>query len=129
MELEIRTAQQYDCFAIAELALMAGEGIPAHFWESGRTGDEPIEAVGARNAASEDENFSYRNAHLALIDGKVAGMLLAYRLPASEESDDLNDLPEFIRPLVELEKCVPDSFYINMVASYPEFRSQGSAQR
>jgi ribosomal protein S18 acetylase RimI-like enzyme len=104
---------------------MAGEGIPAYFWEQSRHPEEGILDVGARNATSESDNFSYRNMQLAIIDGRVAGMLLAYRLPESDEADDLDDYPAFIRPLIELEQCVPGSFYINMLATYPEFRNRG----
>lgn len=51
--------------------------------------------------------------------------MLAYRLPEEEDADDLASLPAFIRPLVELEQCVPGSFYINMLASFPQFRNRG----
>ena len=123
--MEIRPATLPDTRVIAELALMAGEGIPAFFWaQSQRPGEDLID-VGARNAKSKTENFSYRNVHLALINGEVAGMMLSYRLPSTEEAADLGDFPEFIRPLIELEKCVPDSYYINMIATYPEFRNKG----
>lgn len=122
--MHIRNATRQDCRAIAELALMAGEGIPAYFWGQSLMPGQDILDVGAQNAASESENFSYRNAHVALVDNRIAGMLLAYRLPDAGIADSLEDLPEFIRPLIELEQCVPGSFYINMLATYPEFRNQ-----
>ena len=50
--------------------------------------------------------------------------MLAYRLADTEDFDDLEDLPAFIRPLVELEQCVPGSFYINMLATYAQYRNQ-----
>jgi ribosomal protein S18 acetylase RimI-like enzyme len=128
-DIKIRPAGKDDCPAIAELALMAGEGIPAYFWEQSRQAGETIEAVGARNAASDTENFSYRNAHLGILDDAIAGMLLAYRLPEAEGAEDLETLPEFIRPLVELEQCVPGSFYINMLATYPAFRNRSVGTR
>jgi ribosomal protein S18 acetylase RimI-like enzyme len=122
--MQIRKANRDDCRQIAELALMAGEGIPAYFWAlAARTGQDPIE-VGAQSAAKEDEHFSYRNVRVAEIDGKVAGMMLAYRLPDKEDAEDLEEFPEFIRPLIELEQCVPGSYYINMLATYPKFRNQ-----
>ncbi|MCL7743523.1 GNAT family N-acetyltransferase [Guyparkeria hydrothermalis] len=52
-------------------------------------------------------------------------MILAYRLPDAEHAESLDDMPEFIRPLIELEQCVPSSFYINMLATYPDFRGMG----
>jgi ribosomal protein S18 acetylase RimI-like enzyme len=124
MPMRIRKATEEDCSQIAELALMAGEGIPAYFWAQAAEPGENIFDIGARNAAKEDENFSYRNVQVAEIDGKVAGMMLAYRLPDKEDAEDLEEFPEFIRPLIELEQCVPGSYYINMLATYPKFRNQ-----
>lgn len=124
-QMEIRKASIHDCRAIAELALIAGEGIPAFFWEQSKEDGEELLDVGARNAASEHANFSYRNAHCALIDNAISGMLLAYRLPEAEAAQDLGAFPEFIRPLIELEQCVPGSFYINMLATYPRYRGRG----
>lgn len=123
--MEIRKATIRDCRSIAELALIAGEGIPAYFWEQSRKNDQDIVAVGAQKAASETENFSYRNVHLAVEGNATAGMLLAYQLPESTQAESLEGLPQFIRPLIELERCVPGSFYINMLAAYPEFRNKG----
>ena len=124
MHMEIRSATEQDCRAIAELALMAGEGIPAYFWAQSQRPGQTIEEVGAQNAASETDNFSYRNVQVAMIEGQIAGMLLAYRLPAAEDADDPADYPDFIRPLIELEQCVPESFYINMLATYPDYRNR-----
>ena len=120
-----REANKQDCRPIAELALMAGEGIPAYFWKQSVEPGQSLIDVGANNAASESENFSYRNVHFALIDEDIAGMLLAYKLPDSDNEEDLDDYPEFIRPLIELEQCVPNSFYLNMIATYPQHRNKG----
>jgi len=127
--MEMRPATKTDCRAIAELALMAGEGIPAYFWGQSRQVGQDIEDVGAQNAASDTGNFSYRNVHLAVIDNDIAGMILAYRLPDAENAEDPEDFPAFIRPLIELEQCVPGSFYINMLAAYPKYRNQAVGTR
>jgi len=103
---------------------MAGDGIPGWFWaQIARPGEDIIDA-GARSAVSEQGHFSYRNTRFATVDREIAGMLLAYRLPDADAAEDLNALPEFIRPVVELEQCVPDSYYINMIAVYPRFRNR-----
>jgi ribosomal protein S18 acetylase RimI-like enzyme len=120
-----RTATKDDCRAIAELAEIAGEGIPSYFWSlSAKEGQDSID-IGESNAASETDNFSYHNATVAVIDGKTVAMMLAYRLPEAKDAEDLNELPELIRPLVELEQCVPGTYYINMVATFPEHRNMG----
>jgi ribosomal protein S18 acetylase RimI-like enzyme len=66
---------------------------------------------------------------VAIVDNNIAGMLLAYRLPPPHRKEPLDAYPEFIRPLIELEQCVPDTFYINMLASYPDYRGQGVASK
>lgn len=127
--MKIRKAGRADCADIARLALLAGEGIPAYFWALDATGDTSVEEQGARNAASATDNFSYRNAWLLQLEDKVAGMLLAYRLPDADAAENLQALPAFIRPLVELEQCVPGSFYINMLATYPQYQGRGVGTR
>ncbi len=125
MNMHIRKATVQDCRAIAELALIAGEGIPAYFWEQSKTAGQDILDVGAHNLTSETENFSYHNVHVIVNSDEVAGMLLAYRLPEAEQAESLEEYPDFIRPLIELELCAPGSFYINMLAAFPTYRNQG----
>lgn len=125
--MDIIKATPQHSLAIAELALMAGEGIPGYFWDLSRKPGQSVLEYGAEKAASDTQNFSYKNAHLALVDDgqRVAGMLLGYRLPDADKSENLDDLPPFLRPLVELEQSVPGSYYINMLATYPAYRNQG----
>jgi len=126
--VEIRNAGIADCLAIAELAQIAGDNIPGFFWADAHQPGQSQQATGAELLKSETANFSYRNTLVACQDGEITGMLLAYRLPAAEDNDEeLLNFPEFVRPLIELEQCVAESFYINMVATYPRFRGQGIA--
>ena len=39
--MEIRNADSADCLAIAELAQMAGDGIPGYFWADSNSPDKP----------------------------------------------------------------------------------------
>jgi ribosomal protein S18 acetylase RimI-like enzyme len=119
----IRKAEKSDVSEIARLALIAGEGIPAWFWKQAAKTGQRIEEVGAAKLLSERDNFSYRNVQVAIVDNHIAGMILAYRLPGTSEAENLDELPDFIRPMVELEQCVPSSFYINMLATFPEYRN------
>ena len=120
----LRRATRRDALALAELTDYAGHGIPGYLWSrSAEEGQPPIE-VGIERILREEANFSYRNAVVAEVDGRVAAALLAYRLP--EHSDvNLDELPDLLRPLEELEQKVPGTFYINILAAYPEYRGQG----
>lgn len=121
--MEIREATIDDCRSIAELALIASDGIPAYLWEQSRKNGQQLLDVGIQSLKSETEKFSYRNVHVAEVDNVVAGMILAYRLPDKEDADSIGDYPEFLQPVIELEQCVPGSFYINMLATYPKYRN------
>jgi ribosomal protein S18 acetylase RimI-like enzyme len=57
-------------------------------------------------------------------DGRVAAALLAYLLPVHSDVN-LDELPDLLRPLEELELKVPGTFYINVLAAYPEYRGLG----
>ena len=123
--LHVRSATPEDAPHIAALALLAGEGIPAWFWRQEAAPGEALIEVGARRAARDQGNFSYRNAKVARARGTIAGMLLGYRLDDSVTEIDLGALPDFVRPLVELEQQVPGSWYVNMLAVYERFQGRG----
>ena len=123
--MQIRKVSKFDVEDIAKLALMAGEGIPAWFWQQSAEPGQPIKDVGANRLLSDNENFSYCNVQITGLDDNIAGMMLAYRLADAENAEDLNQLPVFIRSSVELEQCVASSFYINMIATYPQYINRG----
>jgi ribosomal protein S18 acetylase RimI-like enzyme len=120
----LRRATKQDARALEELVDYAGHGIPGYLWSRSAKEEQcPIE-VGIERVLREEANFSYRNAVVADVDGRVAAALLAYRLP--EHSDvNLDELPDLLRPLEELELKVPGTFYINILAAYPEYRGLG----
>ena len=124
----LRRATGKDARALAELSDYAGHGIPGYLWsQSAKEGQPPVE-VGIERILREEANFSYRNAVVAEVEGRVGAMMLAYRLP--EHSDvDLDELPDLLRPLEQLEQKVPGTFYINILAAYPEFRGLGLGTR
>lgn len=121
----LRPACKTDCRRLAELAAIAGEGIPEYLWTlMAQPGERPIE-VGARRAASEDADFSYTKAIVAEHTGTVAAMVLAYPLPAISDAAAMEEYPAIVRPMIELELAVPGSYYINMLATLPGFRGRG----
>lgn len=122
-----RDARKEDARALAQLIEIAGEGIPSYLWsQQAGEGESPLD-VGAERAARENADFSYRNTVVAHVEGKIAGMLLAYPLPepTAEELAGLPDIPPLLRPLVELEYLVPGSFYVNALAVFEPYRRAG----
>lgn len=121
----VRAARKADSRRLAELAAIAGEGIPEYLWSlMAQEGEQPID-VGARRAAAEEGDFSYLNALVAEHAGAVAAMALAYPLPTDPPVTPLEDYPPVVRPMVQLEQAVPGSYYINMLATLPELRGRG----
>jgi ribosomal protein S18 acetylase RimI-like enzyme len=125
----LRRAKREDSRRVAELMDIAGHGLPAYVWSlSAEEGQEPIEA-GTERAAYEDGNFSYRNAVVAEEDGEVVAMVLAYRLPEAGEGANPDEVPEALRPLLELELLAPGTFYVNGLATLPRYQGRGLASK
>lgn len=121
----IRNAKPCDARQLACLINLAGEHLPEHLWsETAAEGQDPLE-IGAQRAARNEGAFSYRNVHVAEIDGQIAGMLLSYRLPDPDAAPDPGTHPATVRPLVELESMVPGSWYVNAIATHESFRGRG----
>lgn len=122
-----RDARKDDARALAQLIEIAGEGIPSYLWsQQARAGQSALD-VGAERAGRDDASFSYRNTVVAHVEGKIAGMMLGYPLPepSAEERAALPEIPELLRPLVELEHQVAGSFYVNALAVFEPYRRHG----
>lgn len=125
MILRLRPATKDDAMALAQLINIAGEGFGMYLWSlAAAPGEDPLE-VGKRRALREEGGFSYRHATIAELDGRTAGLLLGYRLADPYDTGDLAALSDLVRPLVELEAQAPGSWYVNALATFPEYRSKG----
>jgi ribosomal protein S18 acetylase RimI-like enzyme len=120
----IRDAQASDADHLVRFINMAADDLPLHFWKkSAAPGVDPL-AYGRERAARETGNFSFRNAWLAEVDGQVASCLLGY--PAAFEPEPIEPgTPPIFVPLLELEALAPGSWYLNVLATYPQFRGRG----
>ena len=125
----VRPARETDAAALAKLINMAGEGIPLWLWRQSAADDEEAFAIGTQRAARDSGGFSYVNAHVAEVDGDVAAMLLGYRLPDPYDTGDLDEVPELVRPLIELESQAPGSWYLNAIATFENYRGRGIGGR
>ena len=124
-DFSFRAGRQADAPALAELVNFAGEGMPLQLWEGMREGSETAWDVGRRRAARDEGSFSYRNAVVAEADGQIAAALIGYAQPAVPEPIDYATMPAPFVPLQELENLAPNSWYVNVLATYPAYRRQG----
>jgi ribosomal protein S18 acetylase RimI-like enzyme len=120
-----RPATKTDASTLAVLVDIAGEGLPAHLWSTLKVPGQSILEVGRERAAREEGGFSYRNANVAEVGGEIAACLVGYRLGDPYDLGELEEIPELVRPLVLLEAKAPGSWYVNVLATFPEFRRQG----
>lgn len=125
----IRPARRSEALALARLIDIAGEGIPSYFWSFSATGGLGPMDVGATRVTRQTGGFSYRNAHVVDVGGAPAALLLGYLQTEQEERVPLDRLPDFVRPLLELEALTLGSWYLNALATLPEARGKGFAAR
>lgn len=126
-EIVLRDATAADARALAELIAIAGAGIPEWLWAQMADPNEDVFDVGTRRAERDEGGFSWTNAIVAETYGSVIGMILGYRLEV--EDGNLYEVPEILRPFLELERHVPGSWYINAFALYTPWRSRGIGSR
>lgn len=123
-----RPATPDDASALAELINFAGEGMPFYLWEKRAEPGESAWDVGKARALRTEGAFSYRNAFVSEVGGNVAAMLLGYGLP-EEPGAIADDMPPMFVPLQELENIAPGSWYVNVLAVYPDHRGKGFGTR
>ncbi len=126
-EVVLRDATPADARSLAELIAIAGAGIPEWLWAQMAGPTEDGFDVGTRRAKRDAGGFSWNNAVVAEVDRSVIGMILGYRL--KDEDEDLDQMPEILRPFLELERRVPGSWYINAFALYTPWRGRGIGTR
>ena len=119
-----RPAVKAERSALAVLVDIAGEGLPAHLWSTLRAPGQSILEVGRERAARETGGFSYRNAlsRRSKARSPLASSATGSTIPTI--SGPRRD-PPLVRPLVLLEAKAPGSWYVNVLATFPEFRQRG----
>jgi hypothetical protein len=123
LALPFRHATPDDAAALAELINFAGEGLPLYLWNKLAAPGESAWDVGRRRALREAGSFSYRNAVVAEADGRIVASLVGYALPDAPEPIDYDQMPPIFVPLQELENLAPQTWYVNVLATYPAYRS------
>ena len=121
-----RRATKADAASLAVLVDIAGEGMPAYMWGTMKAPGQSVLELGRERAKRDTGGFSYKNAVVADIGGEIAAALGGYRLDDPYDLEgNLAETPEIVRPLVQLEAQVPGAWYVNVLATFPEFRRRG----
>ena len=120
-----RAATREDVAAMAELVNFAGEGLPLYLWTRiAEPGQSPWD-VGRQRAARDSGAFSFRNTVVRENDGRAVAALIGYPLPDQPDLSVYDDMPPMFVPLQELEDLASRTWYVNVLATYPEFRGRG----
>ena len=123
-----REATPADAEVVAELFDMAVGGLAAHRWgeRAGKGGDAM--AFARQLIAGDRGRFSYRNAIVAEVDGKVVGVMLGRLEPLAgfEPRPDLEGSP--IKPWYELDELAGGMWLLRGIAVRPEHRGKGIAR-
>ena len=120
-----RPARRTDATALAMLVDIAGEGMPSYMWSGMKAPGQSLLEFGRSRAQRDTGGFSWRNGTVAEIEGEVAACLIDYRIDDPYDAGNPDELPPFVRPLVQLEAKAPGSWYVNVLAAFPEFRGRG----
>ncbi len=120
----IRAATPDDAPALADFVQFASEGLALRVWSRLAGADGDAWAVGRERARRETGSFSYRNAFVLEAAGAAAAGLIGYPLPDAPGAI-APDLPAIFVPLQELENLAAGSWYVNVLAAYPEHRGKG----
>ena len=120
----LRRATPDDAQALTELVDFASEGLALYLWgKIAGPGGDPW-AVGRERAPRGTGAFSYRNAVVLEQAGRVVAGLIGYPLPDRPEPIP-DSMPPMFVPLQELENLAPGTWYVNVLAAYPDQRGQG----
>lgn len=128
IEAPFRAATPDDAEALVDLIDFAGDGLPSFLWGRMAEADETARDVGLRRARHEKGSFSYRNVVVFEEAGRCAACLIGYVLPDAIQMID-ETLPATFVPMQQLENLVPGTWYVNVLAAYPEFRGKGIGAR
>lgn len=125
LEPPLRIASEADAAQLADLVNFAGEGLPHYIWSGlADDGQDPWEVGRVRQAEKA------REAQVVVIDygnGAIAS-LTGYEIGSSPVLMG-EDFPDLFRPLQELENQALNSWYVNVLACYPEYRGRGLGSR
>ena len=110
---------------MAELVNIAGEGLPLYLWSKIAGPNETAWDVGYERASRESGGFAFGNTILRQVDDRVAACLVGYALPNAPQANDRGDVADILVPLLELEDMALGTWYVNVLATYPEFRGSG----
>ena len=132
-DITLRAAQDKDAPALAELAIMAAHGVMNLLYEGLIPGHSVAEAIIERRLRNPASFCALRHWCVAEdAQGQVLGGLNS--LPNVELAKSVSDPaigPDRLEPLTklfELDPFLADTYYVNMIAVFPQHRRSGAGR-
>ena len=119
-----RRAASEDTSALADFVEFASEGLALYLWSKLAGTNRDPWSIGRERVGGETGGLSYRNAVITELDGRPAAGLISYPLPDKPELNS-STLPAVLAPLQELMHLAPGTWYVHVLAAYPEYRGKG----
>ncbi|MBK8268990.1 MAG: GNAT family N-acetyltransferase [Planctomycetes bacterium] len=112
---------------MAELVNIAGDGLPLYLWATFARPEQSAWDVGRERARLGLGGFAYKNTVVREVVGKVAACLIGYPNSDSPPPPSGLALPGPLVPLMELSNFVTSTWYLNVLATFPDHRGKGYA--
>ncbi|MCA9255518.1 MAG: GNAT family N-acetyltransferase [Phycisphaerales bacterium] len=119
-----RFAIPEDAQPIAELVNMAGSDMGRYIWATLARPGQTAWDVGFERARLGLGGFAHHNVVVREVEGRVAACLIGYR-PESITTGPADKPHPILAPLVELGHLVTNNWFLNVIATFPDFRGRG----
>jgi ribosomal protein S18 acetylase RimI-like enzyme len=132
MQYIIRQAKKEECYELAQMINLAGQGpgtcgLDFSGWSSeAKMGQDPFE-VGKCELEKDKEVYSYTNIRVLELDGEKAALAMCFEA-WKRTPQELEEIPELFRIFKHLTDTIPGKFYLDSLAAKPEYRGQGLGQ-
>lgn len=117
-----------DAGDLARLVNMAGDGLPYYLWSQLAEKNQSPWEIGEERARRDTGSFSYANTVVREEGNQIVSCLIGYLITEPLSAEGYDALPEMFVPLQKLEDQVVGSWYINVLATYPDYRNKGYGQ-
>jgi ribosomal protein S18 acetylase RimI-like enzyme len=123
---QLRPARSSDAADLACLVDSASRGLALWLWTRFRSPGQSAIEVGRQRILTLTASPTYfATFTITEVGGAVVGALTGRLIPIPYARGDSADLPDPFAPLLELEAVASGSWYLNIIAVYPEFRGIG----
>ena len=120
--MSIGPARKDDARELAELYVLATDGVCQYVWSTMAGGDESLLDVGERRFAQSGTNFSFQNCLVArAAGGAIAGLMFAYPMVVGDDHEPTDD--PVLAPFDALDEG--GTFYVAGLVVRDEYRCNG----